>query len=320
MSDRFFMTTPEECCAFYFNDDPCTVINVCGATTAQPKASEAPSKRPTARPTRVPGDIPPSYKNDGCHPDRKWHADTTLGKEEAGCTNNDVFPPGWDQPPMVDRMFFGDAKSCCDYFFVGRNDCEWIDVCAAIDAANNNDGGGTTSSPTVGGLTSSPISDDESDSEAPTYYPSYIPTVAPVQEEEPSYTYPPDNPCHLRKWHPNTSSLENTCTNDLIYPPSWDNGIMMGITMFATPQDCCEKLIKTNGGSNCEIVEDTVCNPVVETVSPTVGPTKVETVSPTKVETASLTKHPVIDDSGGDDSGDENGYECSDKWHPDEGE
>lgn len=83
---------------------------------------------------------------------------------------------------------------------------------------------------------------------------------------------------------------------------------MSGVTMFQTPEACCEKLIKTNGGQ-CDIVEDSVCIDKTETTShPTLGPTKMTTASPTK--------HPIAVD----DSGDGSVYECSDKWHPDEGE
>jgi hypothetical protein len=102
LPERFFMNTAAECCNFYFPGKTCNTINVCGdrvpeGTPTTPAGTAVPTNKPTNRPTKVPGEIPTSHKNDVCHPDKKWHADTTLGKNEAGCVNNDSFPPGWDK-------------------------------------------------------------------------------------------------------------------------------------------------------------------------------------------------------------------------------
>jgi hypothetical protein len=198
------------------------------------------------------------------------------------------------QPPLNEKMFFNDAKSCCDHFFEDRSDCEWVDVCAAIGSSSTTT---TTSSVAASGST-------------------VVSTTSTTSNSSP-YTYPENSPCYGRKWHPDTAKIVNTCTNDLSYPSAWNNGetyhtgsghmhidvcilillnvnlmtgIMDGITMFEDPTSCCAKLIKTNGGE-CVIVEDTVC--LAATASPTRRPTN----APTNA----------------------GGGECSSKWHPDEG-
>jgi hypothetical protein len=262
MSERFFMATADECCAFYFNGKNCNVIDVCGDTSTtkttsptQKKAAQ-PTRMPTARPTKNRGEIPTLHVNDKCHPSKKWHADTRLSKTEAGCTNNDVYPPGWEDPGMADSMFFDTPEACCEYFFPGM-ECDHVDVCYALSLTSST----AVATTTVGSGGAST-------------------TLAP-------YTYPENNPCHGRKWHPDTFAAINTCSNNLKYPAAWNNGIMDGITMFSDPEDCCAKLQKSKPGE-CVVVEDEDCG--VVTVRPTSKPTEV---------TADAV--------------------CSSKWHPDEG-
>ena len=286
MSDRFFYKTSKECCDFYFNGGDCKVIDACGGVVHDDDqeddgATTAPTLKPTHKPTKTPGEIPITYQDDGCHPDRLWHADTRLGKYDAGCTNNDVYPPGWTKPPMSETMFFASPQECCEFFFEGK-ECEWIDVCAFIDLRSQ-----TTSSSTVAN------GDGSTDTES-----------------SQAYTYPPDNPCHARKWHPDTNSLPSICTNDMKYPALWDNGIMDGISMFIEPEACCEKLKRTNGDDECLIVEDEVCEVIGE--SPATRPS---ILSSGEGENEAENEGEVVGNQGGD--GDESN--CGEMWHPDTG-
>ena len=298
MSERFFYKTSKECCDFYFNGDDCDVINVCGDedvivqeddnNNKDDGTTQAPTVQPTHKPTKLPGDIPPTYQMDGCHPNRLWHADTRLGKYDAGCTNNDVYPPGWTKPPMSENMFFDSPKTCCDFFFEGK-ECDWIDVCAFIDL--NGSDGTLTSSTTI--TSSSSV------------------VAGGTAGGSTDYTYPPDNPCHARKWHPDTNSLPSICTNDKEYPALWDNGIMDGISMFDDPGACCDKLKRTNGDEECLIVEDEVCMAVVVIDSPTVRPTVLSSDEDEDKD--------QNEGGGGDEGGEDAGSDCGAKWHPDTG-
>ena len=195
----------------------------------------------------------------GCHHSAKYHSHMT---RKSTCTNDDVYPAPWDQPPMSERFFFDTAEACCEFYFQGFDNCDVINAC-----------GDTFSSEAE----STSVSNSAAEA-----------TLGP-------YTYPEDSACHGRKWHPDTTSLISTCTNNPHYPASWDNGMMDGITMFTNPNDCCEMLKSTSEDGQCVIDEDPVCR--MEAASPTSRPT---TVSPTK------------DLSNGD---------CTtDKWHPDIGE
>lgn len=95
-------------------------------------------------------------------------------------------------------MFFNDGQSCCDHFFSGRSDCEMIDVCAARTTTTT-----TTTVPASG---------------------STVVSTTSTTFNLPQYSYPEGSPCHGRKWHPDTAKIVNTCTNDLLYPSSWNNG------------------------------------------------------------------------------------------------
>eukprot|EP00956_Cyclotella_meneghiniana_P016678 scaffold26497_cov61-Cyclotella_meneghiniana.AAC.2 len=267
MSDRFFFTAAADCCEFYFPKAQCFVINVCDGDgvpeelepveAATPKPVAVPTMQPTSKPTKSAGDIPTLHENDNCHPLKKWHADTRLGKNEAGCTNNDVYPPSWDNPPLNESMFFDDPDECCEFFFPGNANCDWVNVCASIALTS-------TSTTTT--------------------------TISTTAVNLPQYTYSEDNPCYNRKWHVDSGRLSSSldlsvCINDLLYPATWNNGMMDGITLFTTPEACCDKVITMNDGEGgCTITEAEEC--IVETESPT-------------------------NDGGGDEA-------CSSKWHPDE--
>jgi hypothetical protein len=188
-------------------------------------------------------------------------------------------------------MFFDSPKECCDFFFEGK-ECDWIDVCAFIDL----NGSGTLTSSTTSTTSSSVVAGGTAGG----------PTDS--ESSQSSYTYTPDNPCHARKWHPDTKSLPSICTNDKEYPALWDNGIMDGISMFDDPGACCDKLKRTNGDEECLIVEDKVCM-VVVSESPTVRPTVLSSD-----EDESKDQNEV---GGGDEGGEDAGSDCGAKWHPD---
>jgi hypothetical protein len=234
-----------------------------------------------------------------CHHSAKYHTAMTAGKT---CTNDNVYPPSWDKPPMNETFFFEKPADCCNFFFQGFTDCNVINVCGG-DLA-----GGTTDAPTTRpsiAATSSGTTGQVAGS-AGSSNPTHAPTKS--QQQQAPYTYPSTNPCYSRKWHPDTTSLLSKCTNDLNFPNAWNNGIMDGITMFTDATSCCEKLKKSSGSATCDIKEDSVCTPQPK---PTSKPT---TQAPTSKPTAVSVKATIAPTKGVSMGA----TECTDnKWHPD---
>jgi len=64
---------------------------------------------------------------------------------------------------------------------------------------------------------------------------------------------------------------EEVCTNDLDYPPGWNNPNYVGIYMFVTGEECCEEFTNMAQFSNCEVRD--VCVSISPTNLPSTSPT-----------------------------------------------
>ncbi|KAL3788290.1 hypothetical protein HJC23_002864 [Cyclotella cryptica] len=75
-------------------------------------------------------------------------------------------------------------------------------------------------------------------------------TTDPQTTETDSSTTAPGSNCPEAKWHISTVvGAKNTCTNDDVYPTTWDN--MPGY-LFGSPKQCCEKFF----GEDCIVIDD----------------------------------------------------------------
>ena len=150
-------------------------------------------------------------------PDAVWHISTQPGTAYT-CTNDGVFPDVWLN---IAGFIFESAKDCCDHNY--GDDCIVIDDCPEVP---------TTVLPTT--------------TEAQTTTTEAPQTTTPIGVA-------PGADCPEMKWHISTlTGGANTCTNDNVYPPVWDD--LEGF-LFDSAKECCERYY----GAACEIIDHCDC-------------------------------------------------------------
>jgi len=102
MRATYLLASSDRCCAAFYDDGPCNVVNVCSA-----------GNKPEA----------PAAAKDCA--ERKWHPITA---KDRICTNAEAYPPLWDTPPYSERYLSGSAEECCEEFY-GDGICRKIDAC-----------------------------------------------------------------------------------------------------------------------------------------------------------------------------------------------
>lgn len=153
----------------------------------------------------------------------------------------------------------GDAYSspleCCQTRFWNRP-CNVIDACFVSQSPTPS----PSHRPTEGPTTHVPTYDPT------TAMPTELPvTQAPVMLANDGSIIDPS--CYDKDWHVSrVPGVENTCTNDLRYPPAWMHPAMKEYFLFGDARECCE----TNFGTPTCTVHD-VC--VTGTDPPTEMPT-----------------------------------------------
>lgn len=151
-------------------------------------------------------------------PEAVWHMSTHVGGAYT-CTNDGVFPSAWTN---IDGFLFDSAKECCEYTF--GDDCIIVDNCPKVVA--------TTVPPTT--------------TEAQT-------TTTEAPQTFAASGAAPGADCPEMKWHVSTmTGGVNTCTNDNVYPPIWDE--IEGY-LYDSAKECCDK----HHGDACEIVDHCDC-------------------------------------------------------------
>ena len=153
---------------------------------------------------------------------------------------------------MSHSFFFPTFEACCNEMgFSGA--CSQEDVCGGggsggdfnlAPAATSNPTATITTTTTTATISSSGVGNDASN--------ALFGVTAVFDEEGGSITANASsgnddtNSCIDRQWHPDTSVPFPACTNTLDFPPYWSNSLMLGVTMFHTPEACCAKLEEEN--------------------------------------------------------------------------
>jgi len=103
MSAKYLLPSGDQCCASFYSDGPCTVVNVCST-----------GNEPT---------IPTAAQD--CS-ERKWHPITV---QDRICTNTVTYPPLWDTPSYSEKYLLTSAEKCCKEFY-SDGVCHKLDSCA----------------------------------------------------------------------------------------------------------------------------------------------------------------------------------------------
>ena len=142
-----------------------------------------------------------------------WHPNT---EAETGCTNNNIYPPPWERPELVDRMFYPTSDECCSFFFdTSVMDCPKTDACINNGDGNNND--------------------------------------ADVNDSTTTTTTKAECKWHIDTTCSKLGTCANGCTNDNVYPSEWNYEPVKSMMFFTTAAECCNQLF--SGEDVCEHYE-----------------------------------------------------------------
>lgn len=142
--------TAEQCCDAHSAPDDCVATDICSAVYVSP--TKNPSSVPTLTPTDSPSMLPTygpsgallrspanaqtksalassgaSEPGSNC-PDNKWHMSTVPGALST-CTNDEEYPPSWNNPYESQYFLFDGPDACCTNVYPGGS-CNVVDSCA----------------------------------------------------------------------------------------------------------------------------------------------------------------------------------------------